>query len=439
MNEHGFPNGFLWGASSAAPQIEGAWNEDGRTPSIWDVAPEKKIKNGENCHTACDHYHRFREDVALMKQIGLKSYRFSVSWSRVMPEEGKVNPKGLQFYSDLVDALIEADIEPLVTIFHWDLPLWVYQKGGWMSEKVVPLFREYTKTVVEALSDRVTWWMTINEPACFIMNSYLQGVHAPFKRNYLALSRLSRSAMLAHGVAVETIRQYAKRTPKVGIALSSGAFVPEDETPERIEWARQHSMETGSGLMANRWWMDPILAGKPVRAYGVFASKEKDMAAIHQPLDFVGLNIYTSMNYSAWNGDGQPSKPGLPHNSLGWVIDERVMYWNVRFVYERYGLPIMITENGLAANDVVSIDGKVHDPNRTDFICRYLKQLKRAIDEGIPVIGYQHWSVMDNFEWAEGYDPRFGLIYVDYATQKRSIKESAWTYKHIIETNGSEL
>ena len=231
MNEHGFPNGFLWGASSAAPQIEGAWNEDGRTPSIWDVAPEKKIKNGENCRTACDHYHRWREDVALMKQIGLKSYRFSVSWSRVMPEEGKVNPKGLQFYSDLVDALIEAGIEPLVTIFHWDLPLWVYQKGGWMSEKVVPLFREYTKTVVETLSDRVMWWMTINEPACFIMNSYLQGVHAPFKRNYLALSKLSRNAMLAHGAAVETIRQYAKHSPKVGIALSSGAFVPEDETP----------------------------------------------------------------------------------------------------------------------------------------------------------------------------------------------------------------
>ena len=439
MNENSFPNGFLWGASSAAPQIEGAWNEDGRTPSIWDAAPGKKIKNGENCHTACDHYHHWREDIALMNQIGLKSYRFSVSWSRVIPEEGEINAKGLQFYSDLVDALIEAGIEPLITVFHWDLPLWVYRKGGWISEKIVPLFREYTKVVVEALSDRVTWWMTINEPACFIMNSYLQGVHAPFKRNYLALSKLSRNAMLAHGAAVETIRRFARRTPKVGIALSTGAFVPEDETPESIEWARLHSMETGSGLMANRWWMDPILAGKPVRAYGVFATKEKDMAAIHQPLDFLGLNIYTSMNYSAWNGDGQPSKPGLPRNSLGWVIDERVMYWNVRFVYERYSLPIMITENGLAANDVVSLDGKVHDPNRIDFIRRYLKQLKRAIDEGIPVIGYQHWSIMDNFEWAEGYDPRFGLIYVDYATQKRIIKDSAWEYKQIIETNGANI
>ena len=439
MNEQGFPKGFLWGASSAAPQIEGGWNEDGRTPSIWDVAPEKKIKNGENCHTACDHYHRWREDVALMKELGLKSYRFSISWSRVMPEEGKVNEKGLRFYSDLVDELLAAGIEPLVTIFHWDLPLWVYQKGGWLSEKVVPLFRDYTKVIVDALSDRVTWWMTINEPACFIMNSYLQGVHAPFKRKYLALSKLSRNAMLAHGAAVRAIRQYAKRTPKVGIALSSGVFVPEDETSERIEWARQHSMETGTGLMANRWWMDTILAGRPVRAYGIFASKEKDMAAIHVPLDFLGLNIYTPFNYSAWNGDGQLPKPGMPRNSLGWVIDERVMYWNVRFVYERYGLPIMITENGLAANDTISLDGKVHDPNRADFIRRYLKELKRAIDESIPVLGYQHWSVMDNFEWAEGYDPRFGLVYVDYATQERIVKDSAWEYKKIIEANGANL
>ena len=198
-------------------------------------------------------------------------------------------------------------------------------------------------------------------------------------------------------------------------------------------------METGTGLMANRWWMDPILAGRPVRAYGIFASKEKDMAAIHVPLDFLGLNIYTPFNYSAWNGDGQLPKPGMPRNSLGWVIDERVMYWNVRFVYERYGLPIMITENGLAANDTISLDGKVHDPNRADFIRRYLKELKRAIDESIPVLGYQHWSVMDNFEWAEGYDPRFGLVYVDYATQERIVKDSAWEYKKIIEANGANL
>ena len=438
MEKQGFPKNFLWGAAAASAQIEGGWNEGGRTPSIWDMATEKQVKHGENCHIACDHYHCWREDVALMREMGLRSYRFSISWSRVIPEEGKVNPEGLKFYSDLVDALLEAGIEPLVTIFHWDMPLWVYKKGGWLSEAIVPLFRDYAKVVVEALSDRVKWWITINEPGCFIMNGYMQGVHAPFKRDYLALSKLSRNCMLAHAEAVKVLRQYAKQPVKVGATFSTGAYVPQDETPEEIEKARRQSTETSNGLMGNRWWMDPMLLGKPVRAYGIYASHKKDMAAIYQPLDFIGLNIYTSYNYAEW-GSSEKAAPGTPRNSLGWVIDERCMYWNVRFIYERYKLPIIITENGLAAHDMVSLDGKVHDPKRTDFLKRYLGQLKRAAGEGVPLLGYQHWSVMDNFEWAEGYDPRFGLIYVDFSTGKRIIKDSAWDYKHIIETNGEEL
>ena len=438
MNGTAFPNGFIWGAASASAQVEGAWNEDGRTPSIWDMAKPNRIKHGETCHIACDHYHRFREDVALMKAMGLKSYRFSISWPRVMPEEGKVSEKGLRFYSDLVDELLKNGIEPMVTIFHWDLPLWAYRKGGWLSERIVPLFEAYTRVVTEALSDRVRWWMTMNEPGCFIMNGYMQGVHAPFKRNYLALSKLTRNCMLAHAESVKVIRQFAKKPPKVGVAFSSGAWVPEEETPAAIDAARKKSVEIGNGLMANRWWMDPMLLGKPVRAYGIFSSREKDMTAIHEPLDFIGLNIYTSFNYGDW-GDVEQAPAGIPRNALGWVIDERVMYWNVRFIYERYHLPIMITENGLAAHDMISLDGKVHDPKRTDFLYRYLKELKRAIDEGVPVLGYLHWSVMDNFEWAEGYDPRFGLIYVDYATQNRILKDSAWEYKKIIETNGACL
>ncbi len=438
MSNKAFPEKFLWGAASASAQIEGAWNEDGRTPSIWDIAAKKKVKRGENCYTACDHYHRFREDVALMKELGLKSYRFSVSWSRVIPEEGKVNEVGLNFYSDLVNELLAAGIEPMVTIFHWDLPVWVYKKGGWKSKAIVSLFREYTKVVVESLSDRVKWWMTVNEPGCFIMNGYLQGVHAPFKRDYLALSKLSRNCMLAHGEAVKMIRQYAKQKPMIGVAFSSGAYVPKSESKEDIDIARKKSVESGNGLMSNRWWMDPMILGKPVRAYGIYASKEKDMETICQPLDFMGLNIYSSFNYGDW-GDVEKPLPGMPRNTLGWVIDERVMYWNVRFIYERYGLPIMITENGLAANDIVSLDGKVHDPYRTDFLYRYLCQLGRAVKESIPLLGYQYWSIMDNFEWAEGYDPRFGLIYIDYFTQKRTIKDSAWEYKKIIESNGANL
>lgn len=439
MSETVFPKDFLWGAASASAQVEGGWNEGGRTPSIWDVAPAKRIKNGDNCHVSCDHYHHWKEDVQLMKQLGLKSYRFSISWSRVIPEEGKVNPEGIQFYSDLVDELIAAGIEPLVTIFHWDTPVWVYKKGGWMSKKIIPLFRDYTKVVVDALSDRVKWWMPMNEPQCFIMNGYMQGLHAPFKHNYLALSKLTRNCMLAHAQSVKTIHQYAKLPPKVGIAMASGCFVPEDETPEKVEEARRKSIETGMGLMSNRWWMDPLFSGKSVKAYGVYRSSEKDMAEIAQPLDFIGLNLYQPFNVADWGGDSKTGAPGMPRSSMGWIVDERVMYWAVRFVHERYKLPIMITENGMADNDFVCLDGGVHDPQRADFIKRYLGTLKRAVSEGYPVLGYQYWSIMDNFEWAEGYEPRFGLIYVDYAAGKRIIKDSAWEYKKIIETNGATL
>lgn len=439
MSESVFSKDFLWGAASASAQIEGGWQEGGRTPSIWDMATQKQIKNGDTCHISCDHFHHVKEDVALMKQMGLKSYRFSVSWSRIIPEEGKVSKEGIAFYSDLIDELLAAGIEPLLTVFHWDMPVWVYKKGGWLSEKIVPLFREYTKTLVEAYSDRVKWWIVLNEPGCFIMNGYMQGVHAPFKHNYMALSKLTRNCMLAHAESVKVIRKYAKQKVMVGTAFSTGAYVPEKESPEEIEEARRLSMEEGCGLMGNRWWMDPMLAGKPVTAYGIYSSKQKDMKEIYQPLDFIGLNIYTSYNYADWGVDKKHPAPGTPKNVLGWVTDERCMYWNVRFVYEKYKLPIMITENGYAAHDAVSLDGMVHDPQRTDFTKRYLGQLKRAAQENIPVLGYQHWSVMDNFEWAEGYDPRFGLVYVDFVSGKRIIKDSAWEYKKIIEKNGAEL
>jgi beta-glucosidase len=278
MND--FSKDFLWGAASAAAQCEGAWDIDGRTPSIWDMAPSKKIKNGDNCRVSCDHYHHMKEDVALMKKIGLNSYRFSISWSRVIPEEGKVNPLGIKFYSDLVDELKANDIEPIVTIYHWDMPVWVNKKGGWMSDAIIPLFRDYTKVVVDALSDRVQWWIAVNEPSCFIMNGYMQGAHAPFKHNYLALNKLTRVLMIAHAEAVKTIRQYAKLTPKVGLSFATSAYTPKAETVEEIEYARKQTIEEGPGLLSNRWWMDPILAGKPVQAYGIYHINKKDMPLI---------------------------------------------------------------------------------------------------------------------------------------------------------------
>lgn len=435
-----FPENFLWGAATASAQIEGGWNEDGKTPSIWDVAPAKKIKNGDNCHVSADHYHRYTEDVALMKQMRLKSYRFSISWSRVIPKEGVVNQKGLQFYSDLVDELLAAGIEPLVTIFHWDMPLWVYKKGGWLSKKIIPLFAEYTKVVVEKLSDRVTYWMAINEPQCFIMNGYMQGAHAPFKHRYLALSKLTRICLFAHKEAVDIIRKYAKKPPKVGIAMAAGAFVPKSESEDDIKEARRKSFEEGLGQMSNKWWCDPVLKGESVSAYGVYHTRKKDMPKIKVKLDFVGVNVYQPFTDGSW-GNKPADVPEGRKTSLGWIIDGKALYWTIRFFYERYGLPVMVTENGMADDDEHDkiVNGAVHDTKRIRFLKEYLNGVKRAVNEDIPVIGYQWWSLLDNFEWAEGYAPRFGLIHVDYKTGERTLKDSAYEYKRIIESNGDIL
>ena len=253
-----FPENFLWGAATAAAQIEGGYLEGGRTLSIWDNAPANKIKNGENCHVACDFYHHWREDVALMKEMGLKSYRFSISWPRVIPKEGKVNEEGLKFYSDLVDELLKAGIEPLVTLYHWDMPAWVDAYGGWEDERITAFFLDYAKAVVEKLSDRVTYWITFNEPSCFLMNGYMQGVHAPFKRHYLSLPKFTKIFMRTNAETVKLIRKLAKKQPKVGLSFAAGAFIPKEKNnPASVEEARKKTFSKGMGTMNNRWWMDP--------------------------------------------------------------------------------------------------------------------------------------------------------------------------------------
>lgn len=423
----GFSKDFLWGAAASSAQIEGGWMDGGRTPSIWDVAPSEKINNGENSLSSCDHYHRMREDVALMKEIGLKSYRFSVSWSRIMPKKGEINPDGVKFYSDLIDELIANGIEPLLTVYHWDLPVWVEEEGGWLKESIVPLFAEYTKVLVDAYSDRVKWWMTINEPNLFIKCGYVLGSFAPFKCYSEQYNELTKNCILAHYEATKTIRKYSKQKVNVGVALSTAAYIPLDDKTETIDKARQLTLNEGEGLAANRWWMDPICAGKTVAC------------GDYQSLDFVGLNIYQPFGYVQNGEEADSSTVATPKNSMGWIVDERCLYWNVKFIYEEYGVPIMITENGYAADDKVAEDDKVYDVNREEFMKEFIANLKRATEEYIPILGYQHWSVMDNFEWTAGYDPRFGLIHIDYNTQKRTIKNSAYYYKHIIETNGDDL
>lgn len=433
-----FPKGFLWGAASAAHQVEGAWREDGKTAGIWDALYPGHIAHHESGLEACDHYHRFREDVALMKQMGLKAYRFSVSWPRVMPRPHEVNPKGLQFYSDLVDELLAAGIVPMCTVFHWNLPMWLYNEGGWLCPEAPAHFEEYARVLGGALSDRVRYWFTINEPQCFLGLGYAAGRHAPFLQVPEKIPEAARIVMLAHGRAVKALRETAKQPLQIGYAPTSGVMTPEEETPEAIEAAREKTYETNSPF-SNSLWADPLILGKvPEFMKGLLGPE--DMETIHQPLDFYAFNIYQSMNLNDRDGKKNPKVwPGLPRTALGWAITPECIYWAARFHYERYGLPILVSENGMANTDFVMLDGKVHDPQRIDYVHRHLLQLERAAGEGIPLVGYLYWSILDNFEWAEGYDPRFGMIYVDYRTQERILKDSAYDYAEVIRTNGESL
>lgn len=431
-----FSKDFLWGAAGAAAQLEGAYLEDGKCLSIWDVAG-KHIRNGEDCHTACDHYHRYREDVALMKELGLKSYRFSVSMCRIMPEEGRINPKGLAFYHNLVTELRAANIEPLCTLYHWDLPLWAQAKGGWKNDRIVGWYLQYVEAVVNALSDRVRYWITFNEPQCFIMLGYVAGMHAPFRHDILSFRRHHlRNMLLAHGECVRLLRKIAKTPPMIGVAMAASTYIPDSEDASGLADAARKSFESQVGEGSNSLYMDPIGLGKPSRMLRRVLTA-KDLKVISAPLDFVGVNVYQPSNplisKKAYEAENHPK------SGLGWVVDGRCLYWTIRQYWERYHLPVMVTENGIAASDVLSADGACHDPDRVAFLDEFLSGMKRAADEGIPLLGYQHWSIMDNFEWCEGYSPRFGLIHIDYRTQKRTLKDSALHYADIIRTNGEGL
>lgn len=448
----GFRKDFCWGAASAAYQVEGAWNEDGKGAGIWDVLArqEGRIAHGELADVGCDHYHHWKEDVKLMRTMGLKYYRFSISWPRVLPEgTGKVNEKGLQFYSDLVDELLEAGIEPMVTLFHWDLPYALHLQGGWKNRKIADWFAEYASVVVNALSDRVSYWMTVNEPQVFIGAGYLGGGFAPFETCTPAeIAQISHHVLLAHGRAVQVIRREAKKPCRIGMAPTGPCVTPRDDTPEAVEEARRESFAFRSihGIFGTSWWMDPVIFGRyPADAAEVLENdmpkiQEGDMELISQPLDFYGVNIYQSLalpgNHEGYEGN---AFMGCPRTAMDWPVTPECLYWSPKFLYERYGLPVLITENGMASMDWVCLDGKVHDAMRIDFLHRYLRELKRAAEDGVDIMGYLQWSVMDNFEWLNGFDKRFGLIYVDYRTKERTLKDSAYWYRDVIACNGENL
>lgn len=463
----GFKKDFIWGAATAAYQIEGGYREDGKGDSIWDTFCHEeenqvliannggsfdisgKIKNGDTGDIACNHYHSYKEDVAMMKEMGLKGYRFSIAWTRILPEgTGKVNEKGIQFYKNLVDELVKAGIEPYVTLYHWDLPQSLQEKGGWANSDISNIFAEYVKVVVEALSDKVTYWMTFNEPQIFINLGYGDGMHAP-GLNFSMKERfqMAHNVMLAHGKAVKVIRKYSKKDSKVGIAPNAVTMLPEttDENMSAIAKAASLSCNEGIGLFSIVWWMDPIILGK-YSEDGLAAFKEYlpevkdgDMDIICQPIDFLGVNLYQGTKLAYDQVTMAKREPGYPATALQWTIDPEVLYYMPKYLQERYNLPIYITENGMSNIEWKSIDGKVHDPQRIDFLNRYLLELKRAVDEGVDIRGYFCWSLMDNFEWNHGFNQRFGLVYVDYVTQERTWKDSAYWYKKLIETNGEML
>ncbi|MFH1499823.1 MAG: GH1 family beta-glucosidase [Verrucomicrobiota bacterium] len=447
-----FPANFQWGAVTSAYQIEGAWQADGKGPSVWDMFTRRSghVWDGQTGQVACDHYNRYKEDVALMSAIGLKAYRFSVSWSRVIPNGvGAVNDAGLAFYDRLVDEMLAAGVQPWVTLFHWDFPYQLYLRGGWLNPDSPSWFSKYTAAVVDRLSDRVRHWVTLNEPQCFIGLGHETGEQAPGLRLDLPeLLLAGHHALLAHGRAVEVIRERAKTPPVVGWSPAGTIYYPSTESPEDIAAARTATNSVWAGVWNNRWWGDPVVLGgypeEGLRVYGDAAPKttKAEMKTIHQPIDFYGCNIFQGVAIKAGPGGvpvQAPLPPGHPRTLFLWNQTPEALYWGPKFLSELYKLPLVITENGMSNCDMVGHDGQVHDSVRVEFMISYLLQLRRALAEGIDVRGYFVWSLMDNFEWQEGYKHRFGLVHVDFATQRRTLKDSAHWYRDIIASNGAEL
>ncbi|HSK68793.1 MAG TPA: GH1 family beta-glucosidase [Candidatus Limnocylindria bacterium] len=452
----GFGRDFLWGAATASYQIEGAAEEDGKGLSVWDRFSRTPGKVFED-HTgdvACDHYHRYEEDLALLAGFGIRNYRFSVSWPRLLPEgTGRANEKGLAFYDRLIDAMLEKGVRPLMTLFHWDYPAELLKRGGWENPDSPAWFEEYAALCARRYGDRVKDFIPLNEPQCFIGLGHVAGVHAPGLQVPLAAGiPMAHHALAANGRACRAIRSLVPGA-RLGYAPCGDVAMPLTGSAQDAEAARKayfHVPEDPGGWYWNvSWFSDPVLLGaypqQGLRLYGAHLPKgwEGDMPLIRQELDFYGQNIYNGRpvraaeNALGWEYVNNP--PGIARCANGWPVTPECLYWGPRMLYERYRTPILITENGMAGCDAVSLDGEVHDAERVNYLRRYLRELRRAADDGIPIAGYFHWSFLDNFEWAKGYADRFGLVYVDFRTQERIPKDSMRWYAAVIRSNGESL
>lgn len=451
----GFPKDFIWGAATASYQIEGAAFEGGKGDSVWDRFSHEpgKVFGGHNGDVACDHYHRFYEDVALMAQLGVRNYRFSVSWPRILPNGvGAVNEEGVAFYNRLIDALLEKGIRPFMTLFHWDYPSALQARGAWENPDSPHWFEEYVSVCARRFGDRVKDFITFNEPQCFIGLGYGSGAHAPGLRLPVSSTvPMAHNVLKAHGLAVRALRSLVPGC-RVGYAPCGDPSLPATESPEDIEAARKayFSVRTDENWLWNiAWWSDAPMLGcypsEPLEVLGRWLPRawQEDLKVIHQPLDYYCQNIYNGRIIRAAGNDRGYEEvqrtPGTAKTATNWFVTPDSLYWGPRFLYERYRTPFLITENGMACHDVISLDGKVHDPNRQDFLNRYLRAYRRAGEDGVDIRGYFQWSFLDNYEWNNGYAERFGMVYVDYETQRRVVKDSALWYKTVMETNGENL
>lgn len=448
-----FPENFLWGVATASYQIEGAPYKVGGGLSVWDMFCKRPgaVADQSNGDVACDHYNRYQEDAQLMGKLGYPNYRMSISWPRVMPTgTGEVSAEGLAFYDRLVDSLLENGVTPHVTLYHWDTPHDVYLRGGWLNRDISDWFADYTEVVVSKLGDRVKSWMTLNEPQCFIGLGMQSGVHAPGdKLNMEELLWASHNALLSHGKCVQAIRANSQGPCEIGWAPVGVCVIPATDDPADVEAARKRTMEMQDlDLWSTALWNDPVFLGEYPKVVAEAFEKSHlkpragDMETICQPLDFYGANIYNAGIVKAGpNGtiENVPHHLGMGRTIYHWPITPSALYWGPKFFYEKYKKPIVITENGMGLSDWVALDGKVHDPQRIDFLHRYIREFQRAGEDGVEIKGYFQWSFMDNFEWYEGYKFRFGLVYVDYQTQQRIPKDSAYWYSDVINSNGANL
>lgn len=434
-----FPRDFLWGVATASYQIEGAAHEDGRGLSIWDqfAATPGKVHQGESGEVATDHYHRYLGDVALIKMLGLGAYRFSISWPRVLPQGvGAVNQAGLDFYDRLVDALLAQGITPMATLYHWDLPLALHERGGWLNRNTAYAFADYAELMVKRLGDRVHLWQTHNEPWCVAFLGYGIGEHAPGLKDMTLVSTVGHHLLVAHGLALPRLRANLPTNAQVGITLNLTPAYAEDDQPATLAALERAGREM-------RWFADPLFRG--MYPAGLFADlgsappiQSGDMELISAPIDFLGVNNYTRVIFQA-TPDGRQSHPlnpvpGSLYTAMQWEIYPQGMSDLLLWLHEEYSpTALMVTENGAAFDDVWDGHSEtVRDPQRLAYIRDHIRAVGEAIERGAPVKGYFAWSLLDNFEWAFGYSKRFGLVYVDYPTQRRIPKESALWYSRFI-------